>query len=96
MSRTFTVAGDYPAYGAKPGETVTLDPGDPGVQVNIAAGVLTPSGKAPEQRMTCPSCAEQGMKRPPKFDTADGLREHYAEKHPALVVPDWKEEGETA
>lgn len=41
--RLFTVTGPQPAYGAAPGDTVRLDERDSRVQLNVAAGVLTPA-----------------------------------------------------
>lgn len=39
------------------------------------------------EKLACPACVEQGMKRPPKFDSYEELPEHYAEKHAGLVPP---------
>lgn len=78
------------AYDTEPGGTVDLDPDDPGVALNVAAGVIVegePSA-ADEPRMTCPICAET-MKRPHRFSSPDEIAEHYAAKHPAYAVPDW-------
>ena len=35
----------------------------------------------------CPACVEQGVKKPPKFDTLEQIHEHYADKHAGLVPP---------
>jgi hypothetical protein len=86
MDRQFTV--NVAAYGAAPGETVTLNASDPRVQLNIAAGVLTLVKDQPPEKHPCPACAEQGVKRPLSFATSDELQAHYAEKHPGLVPPD--------
>jgi len=87
----YTVAGAQPAYDAQPGDEVNLDPADAGVSLNVDAGVLVPvAGQV--LKMTCPACVEQGVKRPVKFGSPDELAEHYGEKHPALVAPDWKED----
>ena len=90
--KTFTVVGSQPAYQVMPGNTVELDEADPMVALNVAAGVLAEGDhRPPPPRVACPACVEHGMKRPPRFDTADALAEHYAEKHPALVIPEWSE-----
>jgi hypothetical protein len=87
---TYTLT--VPAYGKQAGETITLQPDDALVRLNIAAGVLVEgkAAKADAEKMTCPLCAEDlEMKRPPKFDSAGELEQHYADKHPAFVVPAW-------
>src|SRR5438128_176449 len=95
MDKTFTVAGSQPAYGAMPGEVIQLDGDDAGVALNLAAGILVEGDKRPEPvRVPCPACSEQGMKRPPKFSAAAELGAHYAEKHPALVTPQWTDNNE--
>lgn len=90
--RKYTVAGPNPAYGAAPGEIVTLDDSDPTVQLNVAAGVLAaPDGEAaPDEKMTCPLCVERELKQPPRFTTPDDLEGHYAERHPGFATPEWR------
>lgn len=89
----FVVSGALPAYGVQPGETVTLDASEPGVRVNVAAGVITLVKGQPDPKMTCPACKEAGTpKRPPNFASSEELAAHYGEKHPALVAPEWEEE----
>lgn len=92
MERQFTVTGVQTAYATKPGGTVSLDASDPLVRMNIAAGVLVLVDGQPDPKYPCPACAESGMKRPPSFATSDLLADHYGEKHPALVAPEWEEE----
>lgn len=35
----------------------------------------------------CPACKQEGLKRVPKFDNLNDLREHYIDKHPAYAPP---------
>jgi hypothetical protein len=91
--RKYTVTGPFPAYGVNTGESVTLDDSDELVKANIAAGVVTlGEDDSPPPKMTCPACVEAGMKRPPSFASHAELADHYGEKHPALVTPEWEEE----
>jgi hypothetical protein len=50
----------------------------------IASQILTVDSIEP---VACPACVEQEMKRPPKFETVEALRDHYREKHAGLVPP---------
>lgn len=89
--RKYRVAGPNPAYGAAPGEVVTVDDSDPAVQLNIAAGVLAADGGADAaEKMTCPLCVERELKQPPKFTSPDELEGHYAERHPGFATPEWR------
>lgn len=87
--RTYTLT--TPAYGQPAGTSLALDQNDPLVKLNVESGVLV-EGKnqdvEPEQ-MVCPIC-EENMKRPPRFDSAAALSDHYQEKHAGFVVPDWQ------
>lgn len=80
------------AYGKQPGDEIDLNADDSLVRLNVVAGVLVEGKvqKVDAQKMTCPLCAEDlEMKRPPKFESVAELEEHYADKHPAFVVPAW-------
>lgn len=57
----------------------------------VAAGVLELDGDQAPARMTCPACSER-VKRPPRFGNDAEMLHHYAERHPGLVVPDWKDD----
>lgn len=85
------------AYGEDAGATVELNPDDPLVRLNVAAGILV-EGKAPEvgpEKMTCPLCRDDlDMKRPPKLDNPDELAQHYEDKHPGFAVPAWSADTE--
>lgn len=91
--RTYTLT--QSAYGQPAGTSVALQEDDPLVKLNVEAGVLVP-GKdqsvTPEE-MTCPICKET-MKRPPRFDSAEALSDHYADKHAGFVVPAWQADTE--
>lgn len=92
---TLTVTGPHPFLGHQPGESFDR-PADPEgrrqVTAAISAGVVAYDDPAPDDRMTCPACAER-IKRPPKLEAAE-LAEHYADRHPGLVAPDWMEDME--
>jgi hypothetical protein len=91
-NRKYLVVGVFPAYGVEVGETVHLDPADVLVQANINAGVIELTPDQPKvAKTTCPACIGQNIKRPPSFASEAEMVEHYGEKHPALVVPEWKE-----
>lgn len=85
------------AYGKEPGDTVSVDPNDRGVQINVAAGVLTeqkPSQAEPVQ-MTCPLCRDDlDMKRPHKLSSDQELHDHYQDKHAGFAVPAWQPDTE--
>lgn len=90
--RRYVVNGPFERYDTKPGETVTLDEDAPDVVLNVEIGALTLATEAEEEstepeKEPCPRCVEEGMKRPPKFEAVEDLREHYADKHPGLVAP---------
>ena len=93
--KTYTVT--VPAYGKQPGESVSVDPNDTLVQLNVAAGVLV-EGKgvtvlAPQ--MTCPLCRDDlEMKRPPKLSSDQELHDHYQDKHAGFAVPAWQPDSE--
>jgi hypothetical protein len=53
-------------------------------QALVDGGFLTVEEIEPQ---ACPACIEQGMKRPPRFEKLEELREHYAEKHAGLQPP---------
>lgn len=78
------------AYGVAQGEEVELDRLDPGVQLNVDAGVLIQVGKVGV--MHCPACEAEGRKRPVRLADQAEVTTHYGEKHPGLVAPEWKEE----
>lgn len=91
-NRKYTVAGPFPAYGVQIGESVVLDSDDVLVQANVTAGLIRLAPDQPKvAKPTCPACVEHNVKRPPSFADAEGLEAHYREKHPALVIPEWKE-----
>ena len=79
------------AYGVAGGETVSLDPNDPSVRLNIAAGILTPAEDAKPGRMTCPIC-QTTHKRPAKLGSPSELAAHYAEQHQGFATPEWRED----
>lgn len=49
-----------------------------------AAGHIEMGDPNPEP---CPACKQEGLKRVPKFDNLNDLREHYIDKHPAYAPP---------
>jgi hypothetical protein len=88
--KTYKVVGPYAVYGTAPGETVRLDLSPGEEQLHLEAGTLE-IGKGEDdkaEKVPCPACVEQKLSRPPKFDDLEDLRQHYADKHPALVAPD--------
>jgi len=90
--RKYLIVGPFPAYGYEIGETVTLDADDKGVQANEQAGLIEQTPDQPKiAKTTCPACIGQNVKRPPSFATEAEMVEHYDEKHPDLVIPQWKE-----
>lgn len=91
--KTYKVVGAFPVLGEnRPGSTFTAELDPEQERFMLETGQLEiQKGKgdkadAPE-KVPCPACVEQGLKQPPKFDELDGLLDHYAEKHPALVPP---------
>lgn len=81
------------AYGKERGDTVSLDPEDSGVRLNVAAGILTEAKASTitPEAMTCPLCRDDlDMKRPPRFESAFDLWEHYDHKHEGFAKPDWQ------
>jgi hypothetical protein len=91
--RTYTLT--RPAYGKDSGATISLQPDDPLVALNVQSGILV-EGKtdaAEAEKMTCPICKET-MKRPTKLDNADDLAAHYEDKHAGFVVPTWQADTE--
>lgn len=91
--KTYTLTS--PAYGHERGDTVSLDPTDPLVTMNVDAGVLVEGkdAKVEPVKMTCPICDEH-MQRPPKMDDAEALAAHYEDKHAGFVVPAWQPDKE--
>jgi hypothetical protein len=93
MKRAYKV-GARPVAGHEPGASITDKDLPEGVNVDalLAGGLLElddgKKGSQTTEKQTCPRCVEEGMKRPPKFETQDELAEHYAEKHGGLVVPE--------
>jgi hypothetical protein len=94
MAKAYQVVGPSAVAGHEAGAIVQEKDLPEGLNVDalLAGGLLAePKGKAAKkggkaEKTPCPACAEQ-MKRPPKFETDEELREHYAEKHPALAAP---------
>lgn len=92
-NRKFTVSGPFPAYGVQIGESVVLDADDVLVQANVTAGLIRLAVDQPKTiRITCPACIGQNVKKPASYADTEEMVAHYAEKHPALVIPEWKEE----
>lgn len=90
------VVGQHPFQGHQPGESFD-QPADPAQRRQVAAaiesGAVAYDGGVIDAAMTCPACTER-LKRPPKLSDPADLAEHYADRHPGLVVPDWTEETE--
>jgi hypothetical protein len=87
LPRTYKVLIDGTLFGKKGESTSELHGYN--FPALVAAGVLEREPLAP---VTCPACKEQGKpKTPPKFEAQDELDDHYADKHPALAVPDVEE-----
>jgi hypothetical protein len=90
VKKTYVVAGQQPVYGHAPGDSFSADL-DPDIEaLHLQSGTLE-LGKGEENdpvKVPCPACVEQELARPPKFDDLSKLQKHYADKHPALVVPD--------
>ncbi len=76
----------YAVAGHKKGDVVTAADFEAGINVPalVDSQILTVDSV---EGSACPACAEQGMKRPPKFDTLEQMHEHYAEKHAGLIPP---------
>ena len=76
----------YAVAGHKKGDVVRASDLPAGVNVPalVDSQILTLDSV---EGSACPACGEQGMKRPPKFDTLEEMHEHYSDKHPGLVPP---------
>lgn len=91
---TLTVTGPHPFQGHAPGESFPMPDGleeQRQVEGALSIGAVTYDTPPEPGKMTCPACAER-LKRPPKMDTPAELAEHYDDRHPGLVVPDWTED----
>ena len=85
------------AYGKERGDTVSLDPEDSGVRLNVAAGILTEAKASTLEPavMTCPICRDDlEMKRPHKLSSDQELHDHYQDKHAGFAVPAWQPDTE--
>lgn len=90
MKKQYRVAGPYSVLGHAPGESFTaeLDPEAEAIHLEGGTLEIDKDGSEKPQKVPCPACVEQKLKRPPTFDDLDGLQKHYADKHPALEAPD--------
>jgi hypothetical protein len=87
------VIGPFPVRETAVGEKFVADSGDEETGFWLDQGLVELVGakdaeETEPEKVPCPACVEQDMQRPPKFDSPDELKAHYAEKHPALVAPD--------
>lgn len=86
MPRTYKVL--LGEFAHKKGEVIDGNQGY-NYEALVDAGILRVE---PLEPVACPACTEQGTpKKPPKFETQEELEDHYADKHPALAVPDIEE-----
>lgn len=76
-------------FGLPYGSEVTADLEPANERALVAGGHVKVVGS---WKQACPACEEQGRKRPPRFSSHLELAEHYADKHPALAVPEGEEE----
>lgn len=84
MKRNYTVR--WPIVGHEKGDKIGDDDLGAGVNADalVAGGFLRVTGVEP---VACPACVEQGLKKPPKYESIEELRDHYADKHAGLEPP---------
>lgn len=88
MKKQYRVAGPYSVLGHAPGESFAAELAHGEESIHLEAGTLELDGSEKPVKVKCPACVNEKVSRPKQFTDLDELRQHYADKHPALEPPD--------